>query len=118
MNQQTEGCFTVSDLNSADSPFLLSSFFSPSSLLLLSFFSPSSLLLLSVSSSATAVRVRRGGRGPAGPAEVRVVRDRLCRVLPGPRPVLLVGRTDLLQVLPQQQEVENRGGGHHDELQV
>lgn len=33
-------------------------------------------------------------------------------MLPGPRPVLLLGRTDLLQVLPHQQEVTNTEGGH------
>lgn len=59
-----------------------------------------------VSSTATAVCVQRGGRGPAGTPEVRVIWRRLRRVLPGPRPLLLMGRPDLLPLLLQQQEVD------------
>lgn len=59
-----------------------------------------------VSSTATAVCVQRGGRGPAGAPEVRVIRRRLRRVLLGPGPLLLVGRPDLLPLLLRQQEVD------------
>jgi len=68
---------------------------------IISSFSP----VCSPSPAATALRVQRARRGPVGAAEVRVVRDRLRRVLPGQRPLLLLGRTDLLQILPHQQEV-------------
>lgn len=56
-------------------------------------------------STATAVRVQWARRGPAGAPEVRVIRDRLCRVLPGPRPLLFLGWTDLLQILRHEPEV-------------
>lgn len=56
-------------------------------------------------SAATAVRVQRARRGPAGAPEVRVIRDRLCRVLPGQRPLLFLGWTDLLQILRHEPEV-------------
>lgn len=59
-----------------------------------------------VLSTATAVCVQRGGRGPAGTPEVRVIWRRLRRVLPGPRPLLLMGWPDLLPLLLQQQEVD------------
>ncbi len=71
---------------------------------------------LPLSPTATALRVQWARRGPAGAPEVWVIRERLRWVLPGQRPVLLLGRTDLLQILPQQQEVENGGGTHRSSL--
>ena len=62
-----------------------------------------------LSSAAAAVRVQRAGRGPAGPAAVPLLWQQLCRVLPGPGPLLLLGRPDLLRVVHPQQEVNDRG---------
>lgn len=64
----------------------------------------------SLCSTATAVRVQRARRGPAGAPEVRVIRDRLCRVLPGQRPLLFLGWTDLLQILRHEPEVTRTEG--------
>lgn len=62
-----------------------------------------SVLLLSF--TATAVRGVGGGRDPAGAAQVRRLRRGVRRLLPGPRPVLRLGREILLPLLRLAQEV-------------
>lgn len=70
--------------------------------------------LLFVPPTATAVRVLGRRRDPPGPAPLRRVRGSLCRLLPGPGPLLCLGRQRLHPLLHLLQEVrrgrERRGG--------
>lgn len=60
---------------------------------------------VAVLSTATAVCWLHGGGGPAAPTPVRRLREGLRRVLPGPGPLLCLGRRLLLPLLPRCQEV-------------
>ena len=56
-------------------------------------------------SAATTVRGLGAGRDPPGAAPLRRVRGGVCRLLPGPGPLLRLGRQDLLPVLCVPEEV-------------
>lgn len=58
--------------------------------------------------AATAVPGLGSGRLADAPAPLRGVREGLCRVLPGPGPLLRLGRHRVFQILSHRQEV----GGH------
>lgn len=65
------------------------------------------LIVFAYVNTATAVRVIGRGADPDVDAPLRRVRQGLLRLLSGPRPLLRLGRRELLGLHPVHQEVRN-----------